>query len=316
MCGMGKASRTKQAPDRRARIAAQREAARRAEQRKRIYIAGGSILAVVIVVVAFVLIKGSSNGSSGSNGPTGAALTTLTKQVTSVPVSTQDSVGAGDIASSNFITSSGVASASAADTSYFATVNGSPLTSGGKPEVLYIGAEYCPFCAAQRWAMIVSLSRFGTFSGLTTTHSSSTDIYPNTPTFTFYGSKYTSKYITFTPVETETVTEAPLQTPTAAQDALQAKYDPGTSAGSPIPFIDIGNKYVQVGNLTQYSPSQLAGKTWSQVAAALTQPSSTIAKGVLGSANYMTAGICELTNNQPASACTPAIKALEGNFAS
>ena len=316
MCGMGKASRTKQAPDRRARIAAQREAARRAEQRKRIYIAGGSILAVVIVVVAFVLIKGSSNGSSGSNGPTGAALTTLTKQVTSVPVSTQDSVGAGDIASSNFITSSGVASASAADTSYFATVNGSPLTSGGKPEVLYIGAEYCPFCAAQRWAMIVSLSRFGTFSGLTTTHSSSTDIYPNTPTFTFYGSKYTSKYITFTPVETETVTEAPLQTPTAAQDALQAKYDPGTSAGSPIPFIDIGNKYVQVGNLTQYSPSQLAGKTWSQVAAALTQPSSTIAKGVLGSANYMTAGICELTNNQPASACTPAIKTLEGNFAS
>ena len=318
MCGMGKASRTKQAPDRRARIAAQREAARRSEQRKRIYIAGGSILAVIIVVVAFVLIKGNSNGngSSGSNGPTGAALTTLTHQVTSVPVSTQDGVAAGNIASSNFITSSGIASASAADTSYFATVNGSPLTSGGKPEVLYVGAEYCPFCAAQRWAMIVSLSRFGTFSGLTTIHSSSTDIYPNTPTFTFYGSKYTSKYLTFTPVEETTVTQQPLQTPTAAQRALVAKYDPGTSQGSPIPFIDVGNKYVEVGNLTQYSPSDLAGKTWSQVAAALSQPSSTMAKGILGSANYMTAGICTLTNNQPASACTPAIKTLEGNFAS
>jgi thiol-disulfide isomerase/thioredoxin len=318
MCGMGKASRTKQAPDRRARIAAQREAARRSEQRKRIYIAGGSILAVIIVVVAFVLIKGNSNGSgsTGSNGPTGTALTTLTNQVTGVPASTQDSVGAGTVASSNFMNASGIASASANDQSYFATVNGSPLTSGGKPEVLYIGAEYCPFCAAQRWAMIVSLSRFGTFSGLSTIHSSSTDIYPNTPTFTFYGSKYTSKYVTFTPVEETTETETPLQSPTAAQQALIAKYDPGTSSGSPIPFIDIGNKYVEVGNLSQYGPTVLAGKTWSEIAAALTQPNSTIAKGILGSANYMTAGICTQTGNQPASACTPAIKSLEGNFAS
>lgn len=318
MCGMGKASRTKQAPDRRARIAAQREAARRSEQRKRIYIAGGSILAVVIVVIAFVLIKGNSNGSgsTGSNGPTGAALSTLTRQVTGVPVSTQDKVGAGTVASSNFITTSGIASASAAGSSYFATVNGSPLTSGGKPEVLYVGAEYCPYCAAQRWAMIVSLSRFGTFSGLTTIHSSSTDVDPNTPSFTFYGSKYTSKYVTFTSVEETTVTEKPLQTPTSAEAALVAKYDPGTSAGSPIPFIDVGNKYAQVGNLAQYSPTVLAGKSWSQIAAALSQPNSAIAKGILGSANYMTAGICSLTNNQPASACTPAIKALEGNLAS
>jgi thiol-disulfide isomerase/thioredoxin len=315
---MGKASRTKQAPDRRARIAAQREAARRAEQRKRIYIAGGSILAVIIVVVAFVLVKGNSNGSgsTGSNGPTGTALTTLTKQVTGVPVSTQDSVGGGSIASSNFVPASDISSMSANNQSYFATVNGSPLTSGGKPEVLYMGAEYCPFCAAQRWAMIVSLSRFGTFSGLTTTHSSSTDVDPNTPTFTFYGSTYTSKYINFTPVEEETVSEAPLQSPTAAESKLIAQYDPGTSSGSPIPFIDLGNKYVQVGNPNGYGPTLLAGKSWSQVAAALTQPNSAIAKGALGSANYMTAGICKLTNNQPASACTPAIQALEGHLAS
>jgi hypothetical protein len=316
MCGMGKASRTKQAPDRRARIAAQRESARRAEQRKRIYIAGGSILAVVIVVLAFVLIKANSNSSgSSSNGPTGAALTTLTGQVTGVPVTTQDKVGAGSITSTNFIPGSEISTVSASGSSYFATVNGSPLTSGGKPEVLYVGAEYCPFCAAQRWAIIVSLSRFGTFSGLTTIHSSSTDIDPNTPTFTFYGAKYTSKYIAFTPVEETTVTETPLQNPTSAQQALVAKYDPGTSSGSPIPFIDVGNKYVEVGNLNAYGPTVLAGKSWSQVAAALSQPSSTIAKGILGSANYMTAGICTLTNNQPASACTPAIKALEGNFA-
>ena len=30
-------------------------------------------------------------------------------------------------------------------------VTGTALTNGNKPEVLYIGADYCPFCAAERW---------------------------------------------------------------------------------------------------------------------------------------------------------------------
>ena len=39
-------------------------------------------------------------------------------------------------------------------------------------------------------------------------------------------------------------------------------------------------------------------------------------RACIGNANYMTAGICKLTNNQPASACTPAIQALESKLAS
>jgi hypothetical protein len=329
---MGKASRTKQDPDRRARIAAQREAARRAEQRKRIYIAGGSILAVIVVVVTFVIIKtNSSGGSAGSasNGPTGAALTSLTNEVTGVPQSVLDQVGGGSIASTDFIPASQIAGASASGAGYFSNVNGTPLTSGGKPEVLYIGAEYCPFCGAQRWSMITALSRFGTFTGLKTVHSSSTDYDPNTPTWSFYGSTYTSKYITFTSVE-ETTNErqgnssntstpyVTLQTPTSAEEALLNQYDPGNPSqgtGGAIPFIDLGNKYVQVGNMSPYSPDMLKGKTWSQVAAAMTQPSSTIAKAADGNANYMIAGICKLTNNQPSTACTPAIQALEAKIA-
>ena len=256
---MGKASRTKQDGDRRARIAAQREAQRRAEQRKRIYLAGGSILVVAIVVIALVLVKLNSGGgtaASTSNGPTGAALTTVTKQVTGVPASVTDKVAGGGVNKSLFVaakTPAAVTSASQAG-SYFATVSGTPLTSGGKPEVLYMGAEYCPFCAAQRWAMVNALSRFGTFTGLTTTHSSSTDADPNTPTWTFYKSTYKSDYINFTSVEetsnvrqgnssSTSVPYVTLQTPTAAQTALGQAYDPGGS----IPFIDMGNKYVQVG---------------------------------------------------------------------
>jgi hypothetical protein len=103
-----------------------------------------------------------------------------------------------------------------------------------------------------------------------------------------------------------------LQTPTAAQTALGQSYDPGGS----IPFIDLGNKYVQVGNLSPLDPAMLAGKTWAQVASAMNDPSSSIGKAIIGNANYMTAGICKMTNNQPATACTPTIQQLEGTLAS
>jgi hypothetical protein len=323
---MGKASRTKQDSDRRARIAAQREAQRRAEQRKRIYLAGGSILVVAIVVVALVLVKLNSGGgtaASASNGPTGTALTAVTKQVTSVPTSLTDKVAGGGVNKGVFISSAQLQSAASQGGSYFGTVNGTPLTSGGKPEVLFMGGEYCPFCAAQRWAMVNALSRFGTFTGLTTTHSSSTDSDPNTPSFTFYKSTYKSDYINFTSVEEYTnfrqgnssntsVPYQTLQTPTADQQKTAQTYDPSGS----IPFFDLGNKYVQVGNLPPLDPAMLAGKTWAQVAAAMSDPSSAIGKAEIGNANYMTAGICKLTNNQPTTACTPTIQSLEADLAS
>lgn len=312
---MGKASRTKQDGDRRARVAAQREAARRAEQRKRIYLAGGSILVVAIVAVAFVLVKLNSSGGSSANAPTGAALTSVTNQVTSVPVSVIDQVAGGGVPTGVFISGKTTAELTNAATnvgSFMATVDGSALTSGGKPEVLYIGGEYCPFCAAERWAMVNAFSRFGTFTGLKTTHSSSTDVYPNTPTYTFVGSTYTSKYVTFTPVEEfGSSNSAILQQPSSAQQALATKYD---TSGS-IPFIDLGNKYVEIGNLSPLVPSMLAGKTWAQVAAAMNNPSSALGKAMIGNANYLTAATCVLTNNQPASACTPAIQKLEANLA-
>jgi Domain of unknown function (DUF929) len=324
---MGKASRTKSEPDRRARIAAQREAERRSEQRRRIYLAGGSILVVVIVVLAFVLVKLNSNGTAGasSNGPTGTALSKVVNDVTTVPTSVTDKVAGGAIPTAMFVsapTASDVTSMAKTDGSYFATVDGPALTQNGKPEVLFIGSEYCPFCAAQRWSMVNAFSRFGTFTGLTTTHSSSTDTDPNTPTLTFYGSKFTSNYISLTTVELQhnyrignssstSVAYAPLQTPTAAEQANMTAYDPSGS----IPFIDFGNKYSQVGNLSPLDPTMLDGLTWAQVATDLSNPSSSVGAALIANANYETAAICTLTNNQPATACTPTIQKLETTLA-
>ncbi len=292
---MSKATRIRQ-QNARERIAAQRAAARKAEVRNRIFITGGSILAVIVVVVAFIIIKANQNSAKTGSGtsPTGAALSVrVIKDITAVPAATLNAIGAGSTVS-KAVTS----------------ISGSALTSGGRPEVLYIGAEYCPYCATERWAMAVALSRFGTFSGLRGIFSSSTDVDPSTPTLTFYKSTYTSKYLTFTPVETTTEDRnTTLQTPTAAQAKIWQKYD---SAGN-IPFIDFGNKYLI--NQVTYDPSVLKGKTWAQIASALNDKSSAIAKGADGSANVMTAAICKLTHNKPANVCTsPAITSLEGQL--
>jgi Domain of unknown function (DUF929) len=298
---------TNQGPDRRSRIAAQRAAAKRARTRNRLILAGGAIVAVIAVVVAIVLVQGngSSGSSSGPAAPTGAELSALVRQVTGVPAATADAVGAGQV------------------TTPPTSITGAPLTSGGKPEVLYIGAEYCPYCAAERWALIAALSRFGTFSGLAATHSAAKDgaghaePYPNTPTWTFANASFASTYLTFTPVETETNIPdpatggyTPLQTPTAAQQALINKYDAAYQGA--IPFIDLGNKYLSVG--ASYNPAVLSGLTWSQIAADMHNPATPVAKSVLGTANYLTAAMCGLTGDQPATACTPAVTALRAKI--
>jgi len=308
----------------RQQIAAQRAAARHAAVRRRMLLAGGAIIAVVAVVLALVLVKVTSGSKPAAappaDGPTGAALAGVVKDVTTVPASVLDTVRAGSL------TGEGIGSVSTSGNGYLAPVapvGGSALASGGKPEVLYVGAEFCPYCAAARWPLIVALSRFGTFSGLTTTRSGVTngagqqEPYPATPTWTFYGSRYTSPYLTFTPVELQTNIPDPstggyttLQTLTTAQQKTLAAYDSGGS----VPFLDIGNAYVQMGTLTPYGPADLQNLTWAKIATALHDPSTALAQSIDGSANYLTAAFCKLTGNQPASACTATVRALQSQL--
>src|SRR6266705_3143988 len=241
--GMGKAERNRR-QSARERIAAQQAAARRAERRRQLLLTGGSVLAVVAIVVAFVVVKTLG----------GTASADLLKKVTSVPASTLDSIGKGT-----------------ANPKAILPISGTPLTRDGKPEVLYMGALYCPFCATERWAMAVALSRFGTLSGVKFIHSSANDTPASIPTMTFYKAGYTSKYISFTAVEMQDVNRATLQAPTAAQNAVLTKYDappqvPSSEAGS-IPFIDFGNKFLASG--ASYSYPVLQDKSYAQIAAAL-----------------------------------------------
>ncbi len=294
---MGKATRIRQ-QNAKEKIAAQRAAARRAEVRRRALWTGAAVVVVIAIVVAFVAIKLSSNNSpsSSSGGVTGTVLpASVQNDIKTVPASALDKVGIGSVPS--------FMSADEGGSPPISAISNTPLTSGGKPEMLYIGAEFCPFCGAMRWSMAVALSRFGTFTTqLRGIHSSSTDTDPNTPTLTFYKSSYSSPYLTFTPVENETVTRGALQNTTSAQQALWVKYDYDTADQSTgYPFIDFGNKYII--KLPTYDPGVLAGMSWAQVATALHNPSSQVAQGALGTANLMTAAICKMTGGKPGNVC-------------
>jgi len=286
---MGKAQRTKQ-QSARARIAEQQAQQRASEKRRRLVAVSGitvAILAVLGIIIGAVVAKQSNSSQAGG---TSGALPASVQANLSVPAGVLAQVGIGS-----------------SSPTAFNKVTGSRLTSGGKPEMLYIGAEWCPYCAAERWAMAVALSRFGSFSPLKGIHSSSSDVFPNTATLTFYRATFTSKYLVFTAVENQDVNHNLLQSPTAAQRALWKKYQP---PGDSYPFIDIGNR---VHASVTYNPQVLQGLTWSQIAADLHNPSSPVAKGVVGSANLFTAAICSITGNQPGGVCNaPPVAALRG----
>jgi ribosomal protein L34 len=275
-------------------VAAQR---RQASSNRTVWIVGG--VAAVVLVALIVAVVVAQSGSSNKAGTADADPAAVASQVTGVTDATITAVGQGSV--KNLPTA----------------ITAPALTKDGKPLVVYIGAEFCPFCAAQRWPMVQALSRFGTFSGLTLTHSTPDDSFPNTPTFTFHGATFTSADLAFEGVETQTVDRKPLDELTADQEALITKYDapPYTPAGSKgsIPFIDFGGSYILSGAL--YSPQVLAGMTPDEVAAALSNPNSPVAQGIIGAANVITATICILTGDQPSNVCgNSAVAAIENQI--
>jgi Domain of unknown function (DUF929) len=279
---------------------------RQSNQRQWLLI-GGVLAIIAVIIIAFVIVSHQQSGSQ--SGPTQVS-SQVFKAVTQVDKNVLLAVGTGGVQNP------------------LHTVKGPPpvlLGPTGKPQFLYIGADYCPFCAAQRWAIVVALSHFGTFSKLYQTTSSSVDVYPDTSTFTFSpslygGSLYTSSYVDFVAVETQGNQQDAsgnypvLQTPTTEQQQLLNTYDapPYTTQAGSIPFVDIANQYIAVGLSQGFSPQDLAGQQWQDIATSLSDSTSTVAKGIIGTSNYMTAGICMVTHQQPASVCnTEAIQKIE-----
>jgi len=236
--------------------------------------AAGLVLAVVFGLVVASL---SSGGASATAGGVGAAPTTVVTEVTTLTPSVLSRIGAGQAA-----------------TSLQPVPTGSPLSIDGKPGVVFVSEESCPFCAAERWPVVIALSHFGTWRNLGATTSSSTDVYPSTATFSFRHATFTSPDLSLRTTELTNNVGHPLQPLTQLDNNLLARYDVppyinNSDQSGSVPFLDIDNHDVLAG--AQYDPQVLAGLSMSQIAAQLKDPASPVAKAIDGSANVLIASI-------------------------
>ena len=158
--------------------------------------------------------------------------------------------------------------------------------------------------------MIIALSRFGNFSNIRYLLSSSSDVYPNTHTFTFRDAVYTSPYISFVGVEEYGPggTSDVRQPLTSDQQALVSQYNPQAS----IPFIDFGNSYSIVG--AQVSSPDTINGNWTHIASQLNNPNSNVAKNLDVAANYLISAICKIDGGQPSNVCAQSYATLPLSF--
>jgi hypothetical protein len=183
---------------------------------------------------------------------------------------------------------------------WMATVN------NGQPEpvVFFYGAEFAPYAAAERWPLVLALSRFGTFERLGVVQSSTTTAFADLSTFTFYGDYYTSRHVVLEPVErygSLNPTGArylSLQTPDARQRAAIADY---ASSPTTFPLLDVANRWVL--NDASFAPSVLMGLSQDQIAGDLSTPASPLTQAVISAANEITASICAVDGQKPATVC-------------
>lgn len=257
-----------------------------------------ALIAIVAVaaVVAVVVVLGlqSTNAKATPATPIPAA---LLSHITSVPLGDMVAASAKEGSSLNPV----------------GPLTGAPLTDGNKPEILFIGAEFCPHCAAERWAITAALSQFGTFSNLHQIRSAVRD--GDIATLTFYGASYSSPYFTFVPVENYTnVPDSkngfyyPLQNPTAAESALWKNIEAQFGESEGYPFLDIGGKYALY--LPQYSFNDLSGLSFTQIANDVGNNATTPGADIDASAAALTKYICGITKDQPASVCSAAANAI------
>jgi type II secretory pathway pseudopilin PulG len=267
----------------RERIAAERAARKRAETHRRFLLSGAAVVAVLAIVGAFV---GFNLSGAHPAARESQAASVVVQQATAVPLGVLTRVSQGQ----------------AATPLQQVTAAGPTLRVNGKPTIVFVSEESCPFCAAERWPLVVALSHFGTWNNLGSTRSSATDVYPNTATFSFRAAHFRSAEITLRTTELADNTGRPLQPETALDARLISAYDVPPFVNSAdqsgaVPFLDIANHYILAG--AQYNPQILAGLSAAQIASQLRNPSSPVAQAIDGSARVIVTAIDQVLHGTP-----------------
>ena len=263
-----------------------RQARQAAERRNRLIVIGSLVAAVAVVAVVIVAISGSSSGGKPRQPAPPAAVSQMSGVPTSVLVDASTKVTALNFAQ---------------------TATGGTLTKDGKPEVLFIGAEFCPICGAERWPMTLALMKFGTFNNLQKTHSAIAD--GNVGTWSYYGATYTSQYLAFQPYEiyTNQPSGGYYKTLEKLPSDAQGIWTANLGSNLTFPFIDFAGKNVL--ETAQFNPSAIYNHSFDTILGAVGSNDQTIGASIDASAAVFTKYLCGITNDQPGDVCS-AVKSV------
>jgi thiol-disulfide isomerase/thioredoxin len=188
----------------------------------------------------------------------------------------------------------------------FMHVTNEPLNRpGGKSLVFFMGAGFCPFCAAERWAIVNALNNFGRWEGLVETASADHDEkYLNIPTVSFAQAKYESRYVEFVGRETADRNFEPLQELGEKDYEILDTFNPDQI----IPFLLVDGQFMQVGS--GYSPQILEGMNQAKVRAELANPASPVGKAMKAEIENITALVCKSIGGKAGVCNSDSIKSL------
>lgn len=258
------------------------------------------LIAVLVVVLIVVKIEGTSTTlTTITVPPAAAAPAAIVKQATHVPEPVLAAVGE---------TAGTTALHPLRAIAHQPSLGGH----GALPEVLFVGDEFQAQSAAQRWVLVVALSRFGTFKKLESLQSGANQVFPQIASLGFADATFTSSYLHAVLLERTTNQKNGANTRYTSLHAvasdissLLTRYDRPTATTGvlELPFLDLDNQFVQVGG--QFSPAILEQLTAAEIARSLKDPTAPSTRAIVAAANVLTKDLCTLTGDQPASACTP-----------
>jgi len=175
----------------------------------------------------------------------------------------------------------------------FMHVSDIPLgTKSGKPLVFFLGAGFCPFCAAERWSVAEALKNFGSWQRLPEDYSAERDEkYLNLPTLNLATALYSSEFIEFLSIETADRNFNPIENANDDPYGLIENHNPDQI----VPFTLVDGQFMQAG--TGYSPKLLEGLNHMKVREQILDPQSALGSSIKTEANFITALICFVLRN-------------------
>ncbi len=171
----------------------------------------------------------------------------------------------------------------------FMHITDQPLkTSSGKSLAFFMGAGFCPYCAAERWAIVNALGNFGTWEGLVDDKSAGHDEkYLNVPTLNLARAKYSSQYVEFRGREIADRNFEPLQELEGKDYEILDTFNPDQI----IPFLLVDGQFMQVG--AGYSPQLIEGMDHGKVRSEIDDQHSKVGQAIRAETDNITALVCK-----------------------